>query len=128
MAKRLVDDVEHLAAILFLAEYLTALGVHGVQVIALHDHLSDLAELLGHAFLGHDEFVLHVVVVLDKSAQLFNMLRVVRVVVDGGHGAQLVEAFYQHALRVHVGESQRTDYLCHALLAAPLFCGTEQRS
>ena len=105
MTKRLIDYIEHPASILFLAKHLTALGVNGMQVIALHHHLGNLAELLRHTFLGHNELVFHIVVVLDKATQLLDVLRIVGIVVDGSHRTQLVEALNQHALRVHIRES-----------------------
>ena len=87
MTKRLVDDIQNLSAILLFAEYLAALGVHRVQVIPFHHHFGYLLELLRHALLRHDELVLHVVVILFPAAHLLDMLRIVRVVIDGGHCA-----------------------------------------
>ena len=98
-----------------------------MQIISFHHHLSYLAELLGHTFLRNDEFVFHIVVVLDPSAHLLHVLRIVRIVVDGGHGAQLVETFNQHTFRVHVRETQWTDHLRHTFLTPPLLNGIKQR-
>ena len=126
MTKRLVDDIKHLATVLFLAEHLTALGVDGMQVIALHHHLGYLAELLGHALLGNDELVFHIVVVLDEATQPFDVLGIVRIIVDSGHCTQLVEALDQHALRIHIGKAQGTYYLGHALGTPPLLDSFEQ--
>ena len=119
MAKRLVNDIEHLTAILFLAEHLTALGVHGMQVVALHHHLRHFAELLGHALLRHDELVFHIIIVLHPAPQLLHMQGIVSMVIDSGHRTQLVETFDEHALRIHIREAQRTNNFRHTLRASP---------
>ena len=128
MAKRLVDHVEHLAAVLLLAEHLTALGVDGVQVIAFLHELGHLLVFLRHVAVRHYQLILHVVIVFRPASQLLHVLRIVRIVVDGGHRAQLVEAFNEHTFRVHIGKAQRTHHLGHALLAPPLLDGLEQGS
>ena len=100
--------------------------MHRVQIIPFHHHLSHLTELLGHAFLRYDELVFHIVVVFSPSPHLFHVLGIVRIVVDGGHGTQLVKAFNQHTFRVHVREAQWTDHFRHTFFAAPLLDGIEQ--
>ena len=49
-------------------------------------------------------------------------------VVDGGQGAQFVEALDQHALVVHVGEAQRTVDPGHASLPGPLLDRAKQQA
>ena len=56
------------------------------------------------------------------------MLGIVRIVIDGGHGAHLVVSLYEHSLWVHIGEAQWTDDFCHTFLAAPLLGGIKQRA
>ena len=48
------------------------------------------------------------------------MLRIVGIVVDRGHRAQLVVALHEHTLVVEVGESERTHYALQPPLAAPI--------
>ena len=127
VAKRLVDHIQHLAAVLLLAEHLTALGMHRVQVVAFHHQFSHLLIFLRHTVFGHNQLELHVVVVLLVASQLFHVLRVVGIVIDRGHRTQLVEAFYQHTLRVHICKAQRTDNLFHSFLATPFLYGGEER-
>ena len=126
VAKGLVDHIEHLTTNLFLAKHLTALGVNGVQVVALHHHLRDLAELLRHALFRYEDAILHIVVVLLEATQLLDVLGVVGIVVDGSHGAQLIETLDEHSLGIHIGEAQRTDHLGHAFLTSPLLYSLEQ--
>ena len=55
------------------------------------------------------------------------MLRVVGIVVDGGHGAHLVISPGEHPFMVHVGEPHRTNNLFHAAVTSPLLHGVEKR-
>src|SRR3712207_3119582 len=41
-------------------------------------------------------------------------------VVDGGHGAELVESFDEHPFGIEIGKSERTDNVCHAPFFSPL--------
>ena len=124
VAERAVDHVEDLLAHALLEDLLLRRGAH-VEVVALHDHLRDLHHLLGN-LLGHVDLVFHVVVVFLVSYQPLDVLRVVGIVVERGHGAQLVESVGQHALGVHVGEAQRANHLGHALAASVVFHGLHQ--
>ena len=120
MTKRLVDYIKHLSAVLFLAEYLTALRVHGVQIIPFHHQFSHLAELVRHTFLGYNKLVFHIVVVLLPATQLLHVTGVVGIIIDGGHRAQFLEALDQHAFRIHIREAQRPNHLRHAFRASPV--------
>ena len=124
--ERVVDEFEDFLAHASVEDFLLRQGAH-VQVVALHDHLRNLHHLLRHQF-GHEDFELHVVVVLFPSAETFHVLGIVRVVVDGGHRAELVETEGQHALGVEVGEAQRANHFLHALAAAEVGHGIEQRT
>ena len=126
VAEGSVDDVEDLLPILIGAEDVASRQFLDLQVVALHDHLRNLHELLGHAFLGHEELILDVVVVLLVSRHLFHVLRVIIIVIEGGHRAELVESGGEHALGIHVGEAEGTDDLGHALAAAPVLDGPKQ--
>ena len=68
MTKRLIDHIEHLTTYLFLAKHLTALGMHRMQIVTLHHQFCDLLVLLGHPIFWHDEFELHIVIVLLPAA------------------------------------------------------------
>ena len=70
-----------------------------------------------HTTLGHKDLILHIVVVLLIALHLLHVTGIVFVVIERGHRAQFFEAHGQHALRVHIGEAQRTNNLLHSLLA-----------
>ena len=75
--------------------------------------------------VGNSHLALHPAYFLLQS-ELFHVPGVVGVVVEGGHGAQLVKALYEHAFGVHVGESQGTYEMFHPAFLAPLCHGIEQ--
>lgn len=54
------------------------------------------------------------------------MLRIIGIIIDGSHGAELVEALYEHSFMVHVGEPERSDDPVHSLFLAPFFNSVEQ--
>ena len=97
----------------------------GMQVIAFLDHLRNLGELLRNLFRDID-LELHVVVIFLPSPQLLHVLRIIGVVIDGGHRTQLVEALDEHSLRVEIREAQRTDDFCHSLLLGIVLYGLKQ--
>ena len=49
------------------------------------------------------------------------MYGIVGVVVDSGHGAELVETFNQHTFRIEIGESERSGNVSHAPFLSPVF-------
>lgn len=91
------------------------------QAETLPDDIADAHHLLGH-LVGHCHPVFHPIDIL-LVAEAFEMARIVGVVVDRGHSAELVEAFDEHPLVIHVAESHRADYLLHSALARPVFDG-----
>ena len=93
------------------------------SVLALHQ-LGDALVLLRDG-IGDINLVFHPVSVFPE-AQALHMGGIVGIVVDGGHGAQLVEAFYQHAFGIQVGEAQGTLDVRHAPFFAPLLHGAYQ--
>ena len=96
-----------------------------MEVVALLYESCELLEFIGHG-VWHGEEILHVIVVLDPSAELLHVFGVIGIVVDGGHGAELVEAHDEHALGVEVSEAERTHHGGHALAAPPLLNGIEE--
>ena len=54
------------------------------------------------------------------------MTGIIRMIIDGGHRAELIEAFDKHTFMIHIGEAHRTDHLGHSSLAAPFFGRPEQ--
>ena len=54
------------------------------------------------------------------------MLGIVGIIIDRCHCAELIKAFYKHALMVHIGETHGSYYRCHASLTAPLLDSLEQ--
>ena len=66
------------------------------------------------------DFVFHPVGVF-LEAQLFHVYRIVRVVVDSGHGTKLIESFDQHSFRIEIGKSERAGNMSHAPFFSPVF-------
>ena len=95
-----------------------------LEVILALDEVRDAAVLVGDG-VGDVNLELHPVGIFPE-AQAFDMGGIVGIVVDGGHGAQLVEAFYQHALGIHVGEPQGALDVRHAPFFAPLLDGADE--
>ena len=54
------------------------------------------------------------------------MLRIVGIVIDSGHGAELIEPFDQHAFCVKVGKSEGTLNIFHSFGLAPFFYGLQE--
>ena len=96
-----------------------------MEIVPLFYHLRNLGILFRHG-VGHEKFEFHILVVHFKPLECLDMLRIVGVVVDGGHGAQLVESPHKHTLGIHVGESQRAHHFGHPSLAAILLHGIKQ--
>ena len=122
--ERIVDEAEYPLAHATFEDFFLRQRAY-VQVVALHNHLRDLHHLLWHLF-GYVDLELHVVVVFLPAAQLFHVLWVVGIVIDGSHGAEFVEAEGKHALGVEVGEAQRAYHLGHAFFASELLDCFEQ--
>ena len=120
----LVDELEDALAVAAL-EDIALLQFLDAQVVAFLNHLGNLAHLLRN-LVGHEYLVFHVVVVLHVSRHCLHVLGVVLVVVDGGHGSQLVESPDEHALGVHVGESKWPHHGVHALLSSVVLNGFHQ--
>ena len=95
-----------------------------MQVILLLDDFGDAHVLVGH-LRGHHQLHFNPVHGL-RQAQTLHVLRVIGIIVDGGHGAELVEALGEHAFGVHVGEAQRPLHLRHPALAAPGCHGVDE--
>ncbi len=116
-----VEDVVDNGAVLhvFLRDLLH------VKVVAFLYHGRELCELL-RGLRWHGEIILHVVVVLDPSAELLHVLRVIGIIVYRWHRAELVEAHDEHSLGVEVGETERTHHGGHALALAPGFHCVEE--
>ena len=99
------------------------------EAIALLHHLgyAEVLVLVGFVTrLRNKNLALHPAHFLGISV-LHHVLRIVGVVVDAVHGAQLVISLGEHAFQVHIGESHGADYLLHPMLAAPFLHGTEQQ-
>lgn len=73
-----------------------------------------------------DKYFIFYPVSIFRKAHPFHVLRIVRIVVDGSHGTQLVEAFDKHSFGIHVGETQRTGDVGHSTLLTPLFDSADQ--
>ena len=83
-----------------------------------------------HIFLGNGVGHFHVEfhpVGLFGEAHAFHMLRIIGVIIDGGHGAYLLEPFDKHSFVVHVGESHRSYDGFHPFGAPPFAYGVEKR-
>ena len=113
----LVDAVEHLVAIVLLADD-PAGQLADVDVGALLDDGGHARPALGH-LLGNGDDVLDPVGVLGE-AHLVQIIVIIRMVVDQRHGAQLVVALDEHALGVEIRKAQRAHDRLHPELAAEL--------
>ena len=80
--------------------------------------------LVGYG-VGNVDFVFHPIGILLK-AHAFQMLRIVGIVINGGHGAELVESFDEHTFGIEICESQRALYMCHSPFFSPFFHGANQ--
>ena len=87
VAKRLVDHVKHFTPILLFTKHLTALRVNRMQVVALLYQFGHLLVFLRHSVFGDDELILNIIIIFLPAAQLFHVLRIVGIVVDGSHRA-----------------------------------------
>ena len=97
-----------------------------VQVVALHGEFCHAFHLIGHAALRHKDLVLYVVVVFLVTLHLLHQTGIVFIVIQGGHGAELVETISQHTLRIHIREAQRTDDFLHTFLLTVFLYGIQQ--
>ena len=120
-----VDELEDALSILPLVHVFLGYLLD-LQIIAFANHLGYLGIFLGH-FVGYVHLVLHVVVVFFPSLQLLHVFGVIGIVVDGELCAHVFKAVGEHTLAVHIGKAQRSHYLVHAALFAPLLHGVQQR-
>ena len=47
--------------------------------------------------------------------KLLHVLRIIRVIIDGCHGTQLIKTKSKHTLRIEIGKAKRTDHLLHSM-------------
>ena len=94
-----------------------------LEVILALDEVGDALVLVGYG-VGNVDFILHPIGILLK-AHAFQMLRIVGIVINGGHGAELVESFDEHTFGIEVCESQRALYMCHSPFFSPFFHGAD---
>ena len=96
-----------------------------MQIVALLYHHRYLGVLLRYGIRYHD-LELHILVIYLKTLQGLDVLRIIRVIVDGRHGTQLIETPGKHSLRVHIGKSKRTYHILHTFLFTILFHSIQQ--
>ena len=75
--------------------------------------------------LRYVDFVFYPVGIFLET-EFLHVYRIVGMVVDGCHGAELVESFDQHTFCVEVGKSERSDNVSHAPFLPPIFYGSYQ--
>ena len=123
-----ISDVHHLehASPASLTKQFVAGELAHMQVVAALDEGRSLCKLLGN-HLGHLHLIFQIVVVFLETAHALNVPGIVGMVVVGIHRGQLVKAFNEQSLAIHVGETQRAHHFGHALSAAPLFHSGHQR-
>ena len=92
------------------------------QAITLLNHRRNLGIFLRND-IGHIEFVFDIGVVHLIALKSGDVLGVIFVVIDGGHGSQLVETPGEHAFRIHIGEAQWSHHLGHPVCASIVFHG-----
>lgn len=124
-----VDDIKDGVLILSFEDFTGVLELVDMKFIAfLHEFChTEILVLIGlMTSTGHHHLALHPVYLVGK-AETLHVLRVVRVVIDGGHRGELVETVDEHTLGVHVGEAERTDKFVATAVAPPLFGGGDKR-
>ena len=118
-----IDQLEDGVAI--VGHELLAVGIlDGRQVVALGYQVRDAYHLLGNILRDGNQH-LDPVGVLDKSQSL-HVLGVIGIVVDAAACAHTVIALDEHALGIHVGKTQGTGQVLHALALAPTGHGIDQ--
>ena len=95
-----------------------------LEIIFTLDKIGDAFVLVRYGIRNVD-LVFHPVSFLLKTHTL-HVLRIVRIVVNGCHGAELIEAFDQHAFRIEVCEAQRALYVSHSTFFSPFFYRVDQ--
>lgn len=114
-----IDQFENLLTITALENIFLGKLAH-MQIVSFLYHGSNLGVFLGHG-IRHDELVLYVLVVDLVAIESLYMLGIIGIVVDGGHGAQLVESPGKHAFRIHISKAKRTYHIVHSLRLAIVF-------
>ncbi len=85
----IVDEIENLLSHSALENILLG-KLADMQIVTFLYHHRNLGVLLRHLIRHHD-LELHVLVIYLKTLQGLDVLRIVRVIVDGRHGTELVE-------------------------------------
>ena len=120
----IVDEIKDFLTHSALEDILLGKLAH-MQIISFLNHHRNLGVLLRH-LIRHHNLELHVFVIHLETLQSLDVLRIVSVIVDGRHGAELVESPDEHTLRVHIGKSKRTYHILHAFLAAIFLNGIQK--
>ena len=90
-----------------------------LEVVFSLNQFGDTLVLVGNGVRDID-FVFHPVGVF-LEAEFLHVYGIVGVVVDSGHGTELVETFNQHTFRIEIGESERSGNVSHAPFLSPVF-------
>ena len=122
----LVDNLEDTMTIFLRTEDVLFGQLPDVQVVALHGQLCHAFHLFGHAALRYKDLILNVVVIFLVALHLLHQTGIVFIIIQGSHGAELVETVSQHTLWIHICEAQRTDDFLHALLLTVFLYGIQQ--
>ena len=86
-----IDNVKEFTPFATIQQFLTCELTH-LQVVAFAYHLGNLMELV-RDYLRNLDLIFHIVIVLLKASQLFNMLLIVGIIIIDVHGGILIEAF-----------------------------------
>ena len=98
---------------------------YGLSGVAFWSH--DLGGF-GNAFvwLGrHEELIFEPIRIL-LITQLFQVGRVIGIIIDGRHRADLMKSIYQHTFAVHIGEPERPVDGLQAAFPGPIFDSSKQ--
>ena len=118
-----VHHVEDAIEVAPFADLLHALEFAHTEVEALaHDFChTEVLRLVGFvAVFRHKDLAFHPVDFVGVAVVL-KMLRIVGEIVDRRHGRELVEAINEHALRVEIGETERSHEFGAVMFARPVF-------
>ena len=117
-AVRFVHQFEYFLSVVFGYFFPGGIFLY-LEVVFSLNQFGDTLVLVGNGVRDID-FVFHPVGVF-LEAEFLHVYGIVGVVVDSGHGAELVETFNQHTFRIEIGESERSGNVSHAPFLSPVF-------
>ena len=115
---RFIQRIEHLMCIWH--DFLGIFEFHDLQAILLLDDLTNPLVFLGNTFTRNEDLELMPVLILHIS-HAFHVLRIIREIINGRYGSNLIKTIYQHTFVIHIRKPHRTLQFFHAFLFGPVF-------